>query len=98
MTDSEPYEIRELREQAEAQARLDRALTRLENGSDAEQRLAAYVRIQLAEDAEAEAAAVGWINDPDADDSQPLRRATNARDRSGLEVAVILLAGNPEGE
>lgn len=97
MTDSEPYEIRELREQAEAQARLERALTRLENGSEGEQRLAAYMRIQLAEDAEADAAAIGWIADPDSDDP-PMRRMTTARDRSGLEVAVILLAGNPEGE
>ncbi|WP_405490442.1 hypothetical protein [Nocardia sp. NBC_00511] len=86
------YEERQYREHAEARARIERALVKLEAGTEAEQRLAAYMRVQVREDEDAWADYAAY-DAGYASENPPPPRKTRGPDRSGLEVAVILLAG-----
>ncbi|MGW2666237.1 hypothetical protein ACWCW7_35240 [Nocardia tengchongensis] len=93
----ETWEERTFREHAEHQAWLEDALTRMEAGLPGEdltaaiQRLAAYLRTQVAEDdtALAEHAAFEAGFGPEV----PTFRRTRMQDRAGLELALMLLAG-----
>ncbi|MGW5228654.1 hypothetical protein ACWEP5_27415 [Nocardia niigatensis] len=97
MTDpDETWEERTFREHAEHRAWLEGALTRLESGLPGEDvtaalgRLAAYLRTQVVEDDTAlsdyAAYDTGYAN-------EPAPRTTRMQDRSGLELALMLLVG-----
>lgn len=99
MTDhAESYEERMFREQAEDRARLERALTRLDSGlsggdlATGLDRLARYMRIQIGEDDRAwseHASFEGGFGPAEG----PAMRTTRMQDRTGLELAIMLLTG-----
>ncbi|WP_327139283.1 hypothetical protein [Nocardia sp. NBC_01327] len=95
-----PWHEREHLRDREEQQRRDNALGRLDAGLPGEdvtaalQRLADYLRIQFAEDKAAADDYSDWASGTSV--GEPLKRATRGQDRSGLEVALMLLVGKPQ--